>query len=109
MLKKHERLSRTEFETYFKQGKRFHSEYLTVIYLPYPTFHAAVVVSKKVSKKAVVRNTLRRRVYAVLYGKKQKGVTGVWIALIKPSLSLLTKQQAKTQTENLIERVVKTA
>jgi ribonuclease P protein component len=109
MLKKHERLTRTEFETYFKQGKRFHGDHITMIYLPYPTFHAAVVVSKKVSKKAVVRNTLRRRVYAMLYIKKQKGVTGIWIALIKPGLLSLTKQQAKTQTENLVERVVKTA
>jgi ribonuclease P protein component len=109
MLKKHQRLTRSEFETYFKQGKRFHSEHLTLIYLPHSSFHAAVVVGKKVSKKAVERNHIRRRVYALLYTKKQAHATGIIIALIKPSFTSLTKQQAKTQTENLIGRVLKTA
>jgi ribonuclease P protein component len=109
MLKKYERLSRTEFEIYFKKGKRFHSEQLTVVFVPHTSFHASVVVGKKVSKKAVIRNTLRRRVYGILYTKKQRNIRGIWIVVLKPSMLLLTKQQAKTQVENLIERVVKTA
>ncbi len=109
MLKKFERLSRTDFELYFKQGKRVHSENITIITAPHQRFHASVVVGKKVSKKAVVRNTLRRRIYSSLYNKKKAGVKGIFIVITKPKFGLLTKQEAKTETEKLIERVTKTA
>jgi ribonuclease P protein component len=36
------------------------------------SFQAAVIVSKKVSKKSVVRNRIRRRVYAALYESLSK-------------------------------------
>ena len=66
MLAKSERLSVTEFDQYFKTGKRFHFTHCTIIYSPLATLHGSVVVGKKVSKKAVIRNTIRRRVYAQL-------------------------------------------
>ena len=109
MLKKGERLSRKDFATYFKGGKRLHADCATLIFHPHPTFHGSVVVSKKVSKQAVTRNTVRRRVYAQLYGLKTEHKKGVWIVLIKPPYTLLTKQSARTQIQLLIERAAKTA
>ena len=109
MLKKAQRLSRTDFATYFKGGKRLHTDCATLIFHPHPTFHWSVVVSKKVSKLAVTRNTIRRRVYAQLYKLKTEHKTGVWIVLIKPTYCQLTKQSARTQIQLLIERAAKPA
>lgn len=109
MLKKAQRLSRTDFATYFKGGKRLHTDCATLIFHPHPTFHGSVVVSKKVSKLAVTRNTIRRRVYAQLYQLAPEHKTGVFIVLIKPAYALLTKQSARTQIQLLIERARKPA
>lgn len=109
MLKKASRLSRTDFATYFKEGKRLHTDCATLVFHPHPTFHGAVVVSKKVSKLAVTRNTVRRRVYAQLYQLALEHKTGVFIVLIKPTYSQLTKQSARTQIQLLIERAAKPA
>lgn len=76
---------------------------------PYPTFHGAVVVSKKVSKRAVDRNMFRRRVYAQLYVLKKKDFTGVVIVTLKPSFALLTKAESKTALDSLIVRILKSA
>ncbi len=109
MLKKANRLARTDFATYLKGGKRYHTDCATLIWHPHPTFHGSVVVSKKVSKLAVTRNTIRRQVYAQLYTLKSEHKTGVWIVLIKPPYTLLTKQSARTQIRLLIERAGKSA
>ncbi len=69
MLAKKHRLTRAEFSKYFKTGKRTNSPIGTLIVSPNKSFHGAVVVGKKVSKKAVGRNVLRRRAYAQLYSK----------------------------------------
>lgn len=61
MLKKQHRLTVAEFDQYFKAGRRFHGEYLQLIYTATESFHGAVVVGKKVYKNAVDRNRLRRR------------------------------------------------
>jgi ribonuclease P protein component len=109
MLKKSERVARADFSRFFKQGKRLHGEHLTAVVSPFPTFHASVVVSKKVSKRAVERNTFRRRVYAQLYALKKQEFKGVVIVTIKPSFATLTKAEAKVAIEALVVRIIKSA
>jgi ribonuclease P protein component len=91
MLAKQQRLSRPQFNHHFKIGTRFHSPTSTLIVSPHPTFHGAVVVSKKVSKKAVERNTLRRRAYAQLYQAALHKNGGVYILILKPSIRVLSR------------------
>lgn len=109
MLKKSERVARSDFGTFFKKGKRLHSEHLTAIVSPAPSFHGSVVVSKKVSKLAVERNTLRRRVYAQLYALKKKEFEGAVIVTLKPSFSTLTKKEAQAEITALVVRIAKSA
>lgn len=107
MLAKKNRLSRETFNTYFKSGKRHHSPIATLITAPNSGFHGSVVVSKKVSKKAPVRNTLRRRSYATLYTHlKQKNKTGVYILLLKPKIATLPKKLQHAELRKFIEEVV---
>ncbi|MEN9920280.1 MAG: Ribonuclease [Candidatus Parcubacteria bacterium] len=107
MLKKSERVARADFLQFFKTGRRFHSTHLTLVYVPHPTFHGSVVVSKKVSKLAVTRNKIRRRIYARL--QTLRAIGGVYIVHVKPSFSTLTKHEAGLEIEALIGRMKKTA
>jgi ribonuclease P protein component len=103
MLAKSNRISRSDFSHYFKTGKRLHSPFATLIVSPYKTFHGSVVVSKKVNKKAVRRNKLRRRVYSQLYRAGKNKRTGVFIVILKPSFDTLPKSTQHTEIEKLIE------
>jgi len=108
MLAKSERLSVIQFNQYFKTGKRFHFTHCTIIYSPLATLHGSVVVGKKVSKKAVTRNTIRRRVYAQLRtvcDAQQK--TGVFIIIIKPAYMSLSRKVALDDINKHIAEVIK--
>lgn len=109
MLKRTERLSREQFKEFGRSGKRFHDDALTLSFIPYPTFHGAVVVSKKVSKSAVRRNRLRRQVYAQLQLKKQAGALGVFVCVLKPEAEKMTSEQFRCAIKKLIERTAKPA
>ena len=49
-----------------KKGRKVHTAPYSLYYMPAPTFRAAVVVSKKIARRAVVRNHIRRRTYTAL-------------------------------------------
>jgi ribonuclease P protein component len=107
MLAKGQRLSREQFSHHFKNGKRFHSTYATLIVSVNSSFHGAVVVSKKVSKRAVVRNTLRRRTYAQLYQLGVKCSKNVHIVVLKPAISDISRVAQHQAIRELIEQGVK--
>lgn len=105
MLAKNERLSRVDFSSFLKAGKRFHSDVATVVYSPSPALHGSVVISKKVFKRAVDRNLARRRVYATLKAvTRHDNHTGVYIVILKPTYKQLTKVQSLVEIKTLIER-----
>lgn len=86
MLKKKERLTTEAFNRSFSSGKRLHTPHLQIINDSSPTFHAAVVVGKKVYKKAVLRNKLRRQIYNLLYRiSKELSLQGTYIVVAKPT------------------------
>ncbi len=105
MLAKKHRLTRAEFSKYFKTGKRTNSPIGTLIVSPNKSFHGAVVVGKKVSKKAVGRNVLRRRAYAQLYSKFKESNSGIYILILKPAIANLTRQQQHQSIADLIAQV----
>ena len=67
MLPRTERLRTKEVEVTIQLGRSARAGVLSLKYAPTPGHsRCAVVVSKKVAKKATDRNNLRRRVYAAL-------------------------------------------
>lgn len=55
-----------------------------MVQVPFEELHTSVVVSKKVSTKAVVRNKIRRRIYDIVrQHRTQTGIRGVFIFLVK--------------------------
>lgn len=53
-----------DFKTIYSQGKRFRGSIFTIILLPQPAAPTkiGISISRKVSKKAVVRNLIKRRI-----------------------------------------------
>ncbi len=102
MLKKKERLSRKEFNRFFSLGKKFHSKNIQLIYFTFKTRHISVVVSKKVSKLAVDRNKLRRRVYNIVRNSEKKGI---FIFLMKKNSNTLSYQNIKEELVELINNI----
>jgi len=69
VLKRTNRLRKnSDFQRLYKSGKRFSTPNLALYYMPSNFDYSQVgfVVSKKVSKSAVVRNSLRRRTSAIV-------------------------------------------
>lgn len=103
MLKKKERLTKKEFDRFFATGRRVHTSWSTVIFEKSPTFHGAVVVGKKVHKRAVDRNRLRRRIYSILYRlSREQALKGVYIILTKPAAANATFADLKVEMDKLI-------
>ena len=106
MLPKKERLSRASFNRFFSMGKRFHTSLFTVVYTPHPTLHASVVVSKKVSNRAVVRNKIRRRIYDIVrHYRTETGMCGVFIFLTKPEIKNTPYTSLKDGVNAVLEKI----
>ena len=76
-------------------------------YSPSTHFHGAVVVGKKVYKRAVDRNKLRRQIYNLVYNlKKNNDIKGVFIILTKPPVSTLKYADLKNEVQGLLAKAV---
>lgn len=110
MFKKVERLSRSEFSEYFRIGKRHHFPHLTVITHPNVARKVSVVVSKKVAKSAVRRNTIKRKVYATLRNLLVPAeYQGVLIVIVKPTINSLPRKAVDELLTESIAQVLKSA
>ena len=108
MLKKQERLTKKEFDKYFKIGRRIHHPLLQLIYHPSDEFHGATVVGKKLYKRAVDRNLYRRRLYNIIYKLKQAGgITGIYILILKAPAKGTSYQELQQAVVDLIGRIDK--
>ncbi len=108
MLKKKERLTRALFGRSFSIGKRVHTSHLQIIVAESDTFHGSVVVGKKVYKKAVDRNRVRRQLYAVLYQfSRNKTIPKTYILIAKPSIKDATRNDFATALVEGLEKTVK--
>ena len=107
MLKKKERLTRGQFDECFKKGKKIRGYHLDLSYTPSTNFHGAVVVGKRVYKRAVDRNKLRRQIYNLVYNlKKNNDIKGVFIILTKPPVSTLKYADLKNEVQGLLAKAV---
>ncbi len=107
MFKKAQRLNSSLFSKFYKQGKRINNPYTTTIFTPNDQFLCAVVVGKKVYKKAYDRNRLKRRIYEVVRRLKTGETTGVYIVIAKPNIKNLTKRELLAVLEQEIGLILK--
>lgn len=65
---------KAEFENIYKFGKFLYSKYLSVYYISnnFNYNRSAFSISKKISKKAILRNKIKRRLSSIFYNKQPK-------------------------------------
>ncbi len=106
MLPQKERLTRDQFNRSFSVGKRMNLPYLQLIVdTTSESFHGSIVVSKKVYKKAVERNRLRRQLYSVLstFHKNTKN-TSIYIIITKPTIKTILPFKFREELKELLEK-----
>ena len=109
MLPKNQRLGRAAFAQVFAAGSRIHDPHATVVYRLDASFKAAVVVSKKVAKKAHERNLVRRRFYTIIRNiiDSNRNIKGEYIFIIKPTIKNLSKKEFKSLITLEVGRTLK--
>lgn len=111
MLKRSYRLRKDrDFQKLYKSGQRHSSPNFTLYYLASKLEYSRVgfVVSKKVSKSAVVRNKLRRRTTAVLESVYSDLVQSFdMIILIRRDFNNLSPQDLQAELRALLKKVIK--
>jgi len=107
MLKKANRLAKAkDIQTAFTRGRTFFNPFFTVKF-----FSAAaekkftVVVSTKVSKKAVLRNRLKRIVREYIRKNLANFKTGNYIIITKPKINKLTDAESLAEFKGLAQKL----
>ena len=93
----------------YRNGKIERSNFLTVKYLPNQRRQLSrfsVVVSKKITKKAVVRNRIRRRIYEIIRQEipNIKSVYDVVIIINSLEINQLAYLELKSKIINLFQK-----
>ena len=119
MLLKGNRLkNKKDFERIFKQGKGFKQDFLflKIIENNLEKTRFGFIVSKKISKKAVTRNKIKRQLREIIrhklkQGQVKKGIDGAFVALqgidskefgeIKENAGKLLRKAKILTTDNL--------
>lgn len=108
MLSQKNRITgKKDFERIFKKGKSFKEKFLILKVAPNSLNinRFAFIVSRKVSKKATVRNKIKRQIRELTrlqIDKAQKGVDGIFIVL--PGLENRDSLELKNIFNNLFKK-----
>jgi ribonuclease P protein component len=109
MLPKQSRIPRKLFTHLIGQNQPgranyYNSKHFTLRFAPSPTTkpHVAVSVSKKISKKAVTRNTIRRRVYSAISGMLPRLKGELMLFVARPGSDVLKGEDLKLELEELL-------
>ena len=84
MLPKSSRIPRALFKSLLESRQYFNSEHFSLRVASSDTVRVAVSVSKKISKKAVIRNKIRRRVYSAFRNIISTLKPGLYLIVAKP-------------------------
>jgi ribonuclease P protein component len=92
------------------RGKSVHSQNFKIFYMQNPKrqdYRMAVVVSKKISKSAVVRNRIRRRIYETV--RTQAILTGQPIDTVfvvqNPGIATMPESELSLQIANSTQKI----
>ncbi len=86
-----------------KQGRQKHSSYLILYFLPADNLKVGFVVSQKVSKKAVERNRLKRRLREIIRREwLYRLMPGYYLFVAKKGASELSFEDLKKEVSDLL-------
>ncbi|MDL2363291.1 MAG: ribonuclease P protein component [Patescibacteria group bacterium] len=98
----------------YSRGSTVRSPLITIKYLnrsPDKPYRVAIVVSKKVAKSAVVRNRIRRRLYAAT--REQSALiapgTDLVVTVFNAEVAVMPAEQLVTTVSGLLQKIAKPA
>ncbi len=99
-----------EFQQVASRGKKYFSDFFMIKVLPKSEGEVkiGIVISNKVSKKAVVRNRLKRWISADLYQYLDKLPLADYLILVKPSAAERKHKDITNSLFNILEKIIKT-
>lgn len=107
MKKENRILKNADFSTLIKTGKKYHTPSLCFYYLPNVnnSYRIGVTISKKVSKLAVVRNLIKRRIIAILI--QQYNIKNLYdiIIVVKHGTDKINYQELESQVKQFINKL----
>ena len=106
MLKKANRINKTrDLQKVYRLGKSMHTSALVIKFVEAAKTQIAFVVSKKVSKRAVERNRIKR----VLREQMRLGLAshrlGKYIVIVKPSAANLTNAEIREELKKSLSKM----
>lgn len=108
MLPRNERISSKQMRALPRPTVRFNRDVLSISYVAdEDRFAVAIIVSKKVSKKAVVRNRIRRWLYAVAAENKNQLPKGQYIVRINPAARSVSRRVLQSELVSLFGEIIK--
>lgn len=105
MLGKKHRLAKTkDVKLTFERGRAFFNPLFTLKFLkkPQPPARFAVVVSTKVSKKAVARNRIKRHIREFVRLNIQRFVPGDYSVVVKPAAANVEGSELKSRLSQFL-------
>lgn len=106
MLPRSNRVNKDLFNEVFASGSRFKGQALSLTYSPHTTdTRCAVVVSKKLEKRAVKRNMLRRKVKACLITLIPSLPKGIYIFFVQKNIKEMSHEDLCSEIKKLISNV----
>ena len=104
MLSKSNRIPRKSFGPLVGSRKYYNSDHFSLRIASSEGVRVAVSVSKKVSKKAVIRNRIRRRVYSVVRGILPYLSSRLFLLIAKPGVEKVTGQVLQNELAALLKK-----
>ncbi len=103
MLSKSQRIPRELFGTILESRAYSYAPHFSLRFAPDSKSLFSVSVSKKVSKKATIRNRVRRRVYSTMRKYIKNTKPGLYLFIAKPGADTLKGENLEKEILKLIE------
>ncbi len=107
MFKKTYRIPHNLFSVFFKKGVRINTKNFILIWLNHDKTLVSVVVGKKVSQSAVIRNKIKRRVLSIVKNllalNNHKNIA--LIVIVKNNYVNLTKKESEKALQFILRKL----
>jgi ribonuclease P protein component len=106
MLKKANRINKTrDLQKVYRLGKSVHTSALVIKFVAGPKTQIAFVVSKKVSKRAVQRNRIKRVLREQMRLGLQSNRLGKYVVIVKPNAAALDNSQIREELKKSLAKI----
>lgn len=102
------RMNTRIFKEEYTHSQKVFSPFFRLAFVPKTDSRFAVVVPKKITKKAFARNRQRRRIYAVLRSLYQRGnmMSGFYFFFVQQDISSLSVQELEQEILSVYNKII---